>query len=125
MLFRTLTVYNYIMSNGRMTKWAGFGSVREVIEFLRRHFPEETEEKQTPWIILRANYTDRETAACRRNKCQFCGQRVSCGQRNGSLWSYSRVSRPEQLLFLSSSSSIVLTRLSVPRSRPTTFHKIW
>jgi hypothetical protein len=33
-------------------------------------------------------------------------------------------SRPQPLTFLSSSSSIVLTRLSGPRSRPTTSHKI-
>jgi hypothetical protein len=31
----------------------------------------------------------------------------------------------EPLLFLPSSSSIVLTRLSGPRSRPTTSQKIW
>jgi hypothetical protein len=46
----------------------------------------------------------------------FCGQRVSHGQRDGSLQSYSRFSRPEPLLFLLSSSSVVLTRLSGPRS---------
>jgi hypothetical protein len=34
-------------------------------------------------------------------------------------------SRPEPLLFLSSSSSVVLMRLSGPRSRPTTSQKIW
>jgi hypothetical protein len=34
---------------------------------------------------------------------------------------YSRLSRPEALLFLPSSSSVILTRLSGPRSRPTTF----
>jgi hypothetical protein len=38
---------------------------------------------------------------------------------------YSRFSRLNPLLFLSSSSSIVLTRLNVPRSRPTTNQKIW
>jgi hypothetical protein len=38
---------------------------------------------------------------------------------------YSRLSRPEPLLFLSSSSSVVLTRLSGLRSRPTTSQKIW
>jgi hypothetical protein len=32
---------------------------------------------------------------------------------------------PEKLLFLSSSSSVVLTRLSGPRSRNTTSQKIW
>jgi hypothetical protein len=44
-------------------------------------------------------------------------------QRDGSL--HSRLSRPEPLFFLSSSSPIVLTRLSRPRSRHTTSHKIW
>jgi hypothetical protein len=33
--------------------------------------------------------------------------------------------RPELLLFLSRSSSVLLTRLSGPRSRPTTSQKIW
>jgi hypothetical protein len=42
------------------------------------------------------------------------------GQHNGSLRPYSRFSRPEPLLFLSSSSSIVFTRLIGARSRPTT-----
>jgi hypothetical protein len=37
--------------------------------------------------------------------------------------SYSRFSRPEPLLFHSSNSSIILTRLSGPRSRPTTSQK--
>jgi hypothetical protein len=46
---------------------------------------------------------------------------VPRGQCDGSLWPYSRFYRQEPLLFLSSSSSIVLTRLSGPRSRPTTF----
>jgi hypothetical protein len=41
----------------------------------------------------------------------FCGNRVSLGQRNESPRPYSRISRPEPLLFLPSSSSIVLTRL--------------
>jgi hypothetical protein len=40
------------------------------------------------------------------------------GQRDRSLRPYSRIPRPEPLLFLSSSSSVVLTRLSGPRSRP-------
>jgi hypothetical protein len=38
---------------------------------------------------------------------------------------YSRYSRPEPLLCLTCSCSIVLTRLSGPRSRPTTCQKIW
>jgi hypothetical protein len=51
----------------------------------------------------------------------FCGYRVPRGQRDGSLRLYSRLSRPEPLLFLPSSFSVALTRLSGPRSRPTTF----
>jgi hypothetical protein len=46
---------------------------------------------------------------------------VTRGQRDGSLRPYSRLSRPEPLLFHPSSTSVVLTRLSGPRSRPTTF----
>jgi hypothetical protein len=49
----------------------------------------------------------------------FCGKRVPRGQRDGSLRPYSRLSRQEPLPFHSSSSSVVLTRLSGPRSRPT------
>jgi hypothetical protein len=40
---------------------------------------------------------------------------VPRGYRDGSLWTYSRISRQEPLLFLSSSPSVVLTRLSGPR----------
>jgi hypothetical protein len=47
------------------------------------------------------------------------------GQRDWSLRPYSRLSRPEPLLFLPSSSSIILTRLSGSRSRSTTSQKIW
>jgi hypothetical protein len=54
----------------------------------------------------------------------FYGQRVSRGQRNGSLRPHSRLSRLESLLFLSSSSSIVFNKLSEPRSRPTASQKI-
>jgi hypothetical protein len=50
----------------------------------------------------------------------FADRGVSRSQRCGSLRPYSRFPRPEPLFFLSSSSSIVLTRLSGPRSRPTT-----
>jgi hypothetical protein len=55
----------------------------------------------------------------------FCGQMVPRSQRDGSLRLYSLLSRPGKLHFLPSSSSIVLTRLSGPRSRPTTSQKIW
>jgi hypothetical protein len=45
--------------------------------------------------------------------------KVPRGQRDGSLRPYSRISRPEPLLFLPSSCSVVVTGLSGPRSRPT------
>jgi hypothetical protein len=54
----------------------------------------------------------------------FWGWRVPCGERDGSLRPY-RFSRPEPLLFISSSASVVLMRLSGPRYRPTTSQKIW
>jgi hypothetical protein len=60
----------------------------------------------------------------KKNSANFRGWRVPRGQRDGSLRRYSRLSRPEPLLFLSSSSSVVITRLSGPRSRPTS-QKIW
>jgi hypothetical protein len=44
----------------------------------------------------------------------FCGSMVPRGQLDGSLRPYSRLSRREPLIFLSSSSSIVLTMLSGP-----------
>jgi hypothetical protein len=50
---------------------------------------------------------------------------VSHCQHNGSLRPYSRISRQEPLLFLTSNSSVVLTRLSAPRSRSTISRKIW
>jgi hypothetical protein len=71
------------------------------------------------------NYTNRATAACRWTQCQICEERVPNGQRDGFLWPYSRLYRPEPQLFLPSSSSIVLTRMSEPGSRPTTSQKIW
>jgi hypothetical protein len=53
----------------------------------------------------------------------FCGYRVPRGQCDGTLWPYS--SKPGPLIFLSSSSSILLMRQSGPRSRPTTSQKTW
>jgi hypothetical protein len=55
----------------------------------------------------------------------FADRGASHGKRNGSPWPYSQISRPGPLLFLPSSSSIVLKRLCGRRSRPTTSQKIW
>jgi hypothetical protein len=54
-----------------------------------------------------------------RRLSTFAVRGVSCGHRGGSLLPYSPVSRPEPLLSLPCSSSVVLARLSGPRSRPT------
>jgi hypothetical protein len=48
----------------------------------------------------------------------IAAREVSRGQRGGCLGPESRFSSPEPLPFLSCNSSFVLTRLSVPRSRP-------
>jgi hypothetical protein len=69
-------------------------------------------------LNTRANYTDRATAASRWSYCQLF-RIVECRVVSAAdpRRSYSRFSRPEPLLFLPSSSSVVLTRLSGPRSR--------
>jgi hypothetical protein len=73
----------------------------------------------------RANYTNQATAALvGKVSVNFCRQRVPRGQRDRSLQPYFEISRLELLLSLPSSSSIVLTRLSGPRSRPNTSQKI-
>jgi hypothetical protein len=79
--------------------------------------------KKTPWPESASELyrpTDRRLSA----NSQLLRIEGPRGQRDGSLWQYSRISRPEPLFFLSSSSSIVLRRLSGPRSRPTTSQKI-
>jgi hypothetical protein len=55
----------------------------------------------------------------------FCGYRVPRGQREGSLRPYSRLYKPKPLTFLSSSFSIVLTRMIGPCSTLNTSHKMW
>jgi hypothetical protein len=72
----------------------------------------------------RANNTERPPLVGEVN-VNFYGWRVPRGQRGRSLRPYSGYSRQEVLYFPPSSSSVVLTRLSGPRSRPTTSQKIW
>jgi hypothetical protein len=82
--------------------------------------------KQTPWYestselrIYRQN--DRRLSA---KLVPTFADIVSSSQRDGPLRPYSRHFRPEPLFSLSSNSSIVLTRLSGPSSRPTTSEEI-
>jgi hypothetical protein len=82
------------------------------------------------YLFIKLNTTselyDRATAACRRSQCQLL-------RIEGVAWSAQRIPTavnlgfldPEPLLFRSSSSSVILTRLSGHRSRPTTSQKIW
>jgi hypothetical protein len=81
---------------------------------------------KTPWLLVRKRTVPtKRPPLVSEVSANFCGYRVSCGQRNGSPRSLIRFSWPEPLLFHSSSSSLILTRLSGPRSRPTTSQKIW
>jgi hypothetical protein len=83
-----------------------------------RYQKEEEEEKKLRGSTERPSFVGELNA-------YVCGWRAPRGQRDGSLWQYFRLSRPELLYSLSSSSSIVLTRLSGPRSRRTTSQEIW
>jgi hypothetical protein len=82
-----------------------------------------TKKHSVAWVCERTIPTERPPLV-ENVSAKFCGQRVPRGQRDGSLRQYSHLSWQEPLFFLSSSSSIVLTRLSGPRSRPTASQKI-
>jgi hypothetical protein len=82
---------------------------------------EKKKKKNPPWSESTSELyrpSDRRLSAKRLPT--FANIGVPRGQRDGSLRPYSRFSR-QAATFLSSSSSVVLTRLSGPRSRPTTF----
>jgi hypothetical protein len=76
------------------------------------------------WVRWRTIPTERPQLVAEVS-ANFCGWKVPRCQCNGSPLLYSCLSRSEPLFFLSSSSSALLTRLSGPRSRPTTSQKIW
>jgi hypothetical protein len=100
MKIRREVVYNILIE---------FGLPMELVRLIKMFL----NEKKTSWPESTSELSDGATAACRRNL-------VSRGQRDRSLRPYSLFSRPELLLFLPSSSSIVLKNLSGPRSRPIT-----
>jgi hypothetical protein len=73
--------------------------------------------KQTPWSQSASElYRQSNRRLLAKLVPTFEDRGVPRCQRDGSLRRYSRISRPKPLLFLPSSSSIVLTRLSGPRS---------
>jgi hypothetical protein len=81
--------------------------------------------KKLSGLSPRANYTDQATAACRRSYWQLLrAEGVTWPARRIPLAVFSILDR-SRYFFFSSSSSIILTRLSGPRSRPTTSEKIW
>jgi hypothetical protein len=83
-------------------------------------------QKKNPWSESASElYLPRDRCLSTKLVLTFLLIEVPRGQRDGCLRPYSRLSRPEQILFVLSSSSVVLTRLSGPRCRPTTFQKIW
>jgi hypothetical protein len=65
----------------------------------------------------RANYTDRATAAFRRSDCQLLRIDINRSDPYSRILGFIDIAA----IFLSRSSSVLLTRLNVPRSRPTTF----
>jgi hypothetical protein len=79
-----------------------------------------SKKKKLHGLSPRANYTDRATAACRGSICQL----VRIESATWSVWrtppAVFSVFYTGAATFLSSSSSVVLTRLSGPRSRPIT-----
>jgi hypothetical protein len=70
----------------------------------------------TPWLT----YHSERPLLVGEVSANFCGYMMPRGQCDGSLRPYSRFSRPEPILFLSSSWSVVLTRMSGTRFRSAT-----
>jgi hypothetical protein len=77
------------------------------------------------FFILHYFISDGEIVPVFMKTCQLLLIEGATWLRDGSLRPYSLISRPEPLLFLPSSSSVVLTRLSGPRSGTTTSQEIW
>jgi hypothetical protein len=75
-------------------------------------------------LRLQVNYNERATAACWRSQCQLLQIEGVAGSANGSPKPYYQISRLETLLFLPSSFSVVVMRLSGPRSRPATSQRM-
>jgi hypothetical protein len=89
-----------------------------------RFFTKKKKGKKLHRLSPLANYTDRATALVDTKLVPtFTDRGVSRGQHGGSLLPYYLFSGPEPQLFVPNSSLIVLTRLSGPRSRPTTQKK--
>jgi hypothetical protein len=75
-------------------------------------------EKTTPW-------PESTSELYRLSDRRLLAKLVPTLQIESASYSYSPLSRLKPILFLPSSSSVVLTRLSGIRSRPTTSQKIW
>jgi hypothetical protein len=94
---------------GRFTYWTGFILIKQTLQ------PESASELY--------RLSNRRLSA--KLVLTFAGRGVSHSQLVDPLQPKSRFSRPELLLFLSSSYSVLLTRLSGPHSRPSTTQKMW
>jgi hypothetical protein len=94
-----------------------------------KHYILETDvicQTQTPWPQSASElYRPSSRPLSAKLVPTFADRGVPRVHLGGSLRPYSRLSRPEPLLFLRNCSSVVLTRLSGPRSRTTTSQKIW
>jgi hypothetical protein len=76
-------------------------------------------------LCPRTNYTDRATATCRSEYQLLRTEGCRVVSAVDPVRPLSRFSRPEPLRFLSSSSSVVLTRQIGTRSRPITSQRMW
>jgi hypothetical protein len=76
-------------------------------------------------LSLQTNYNDQATATCWRCQYQLLWTEGVAWPEQWIPTAVFWYSRPNPLLFLPGSSSVVLTRLSGSRSRPTTSQKIW
>jgi hypothetical protein len=81
---------------------------------------------KTPWLSVR-KWTIPTDWPPRPGKLvpTSAGKACCVDNARGPYDGYTQFYRPEPLLFLPSSFSIILTRLSGPRSTPTTSRKIW
>jgi hypothetical protein len=83
-------------------------------------------QKQTPWPLVRKRTIQTERSQRPSKLMPTFAGRGSCVVNTSDPYGReSLISRAEQLFFLSCSSSIILTKLSGPRSTTTAYQKMW
>jgi hypothetical protein len=110
-------------SPGLYATWLSYQTYKKEQNYKWRSLFEKQNRNKLHGLCPQANYSDRRLSA--KLVPTFADRGLSHSQWDASLRPYSQLSRPEPLLFLLSSSSVLLMRLSGLRSRPTTSQKIW